>query len=272
MPDDKPTEKENPPDSKTGDNVRKNTLTERSQNDQFEKARRLGQDFTSMTELKVPSTADFQRANAPSTFGILDENGSIMASSNTISQLPESIRNERQIFKIGGESSVETCANPSPKVDATKVVETGKKLLESPHRWKGAMCNVFVDEVLRKSGVPLPWKVTENHSCTEMVKKLSHDRNFDLVWSRDQNDWDGAAETWKYFQVHDGDIAIWANKHLVHTGLLESAQNNESNILYAGASSATGANYKNTNYFVDSPTKGYGPPDYIFRYRGFQNQ
>lgn len=44
-------------------------------------------------------------------------------------------------------------------------------------------------------------------------------------------------KTWKYVQVHDCDIAIWANKHLVHTGLLESAQNNESNILYAGASS-----------------------------------
>lgn len=121
------------------------------------------------------------------------------------------------------------------------------------------------------AGVPPPWTKTEAHNCEAMVHKLSKDPRFDLTWQRD-GDLKTSRDLWKAFQVNDGDIAIWSNRYLTHTGILERADNNEKNIYYAGSSNEAGANYTDADYFVGSNTKGYGPPDYVFRYRGFRHQ
>jgi hypothetical protein len=270
--------KDKPPESdslleksqlKSGDNVQQNALTERSQNNQFETASKAGQDFTSMTELKVPSDSEIKQ-HEQSNFAILGDDGSELASSKIkLAQAGEGEDKARLRFHIGGDLSELSDAN-LVKVDSSKVIDGAQKAIADKSRWKGPMCNVFVDDVMRKAGVPLPWKVTENHSCQEMVKKLSLDPKFDLVWRLDKSNPKASGETWKSFGVQDGDIAIWSNEHLVHTGLLEEAINNRKNIFYAGSSNETGANYADMDYFVNSKVKGYGPPDYVFRYRGFK--
>ncbi|MBZ0188122.1 MAG: hypothetical protein K8F91_17875, partial [Candidatus Obscuribacterales bacterium] len=242
------------------------------QNIEYKEASQAGQDFTSMTELKVPIAQQVQDGAQQSSFALVDESGQELASSKTklAQNLDRSSGVNSARFEVGTLDDRPVPDN-MPSIESHKVIEAARNLITDKNRWKGPKCNIFVDESMRGAGVPLPWTKTEAHNCEAMVQKLSKDPRFDLTWQRD-GDLKTSRDLWKAFQVNDGDIAIWSNKYLTHTGILERADNNEKNIYYAGSSNEAGANYTDADYFVGSKTKGYGPPDYVFRYRGFRHQ
>jgi hypothetical protein len=135
-------------------------------------------------------------------------------------------------------------------------------------------CNIFLYDVMDKAGVPLPHGPHgERLTAANLDRALSHDPNFETVWQRN-----GEESTWnaergrfeKSFHAEDGDIAIWNNRYLEHTCLLEQTIDGTGNTYYAGRDTPSGLGHFNLQmWWVESRVKGYGAPDAVYRYKHF---
>ncbi len=93
-----------------------------------------------------------------------------------------------------------------------KLVDNGKKSpyaeTTGPHVPK---CNWFLNDVLKSSGIPVPWDANHPPDVHGMNKALSQDPHFDRVWTRDKDEstWKQNAKDFeKYCVPQDGDILI----------------------------------------------------------------
>lgn len=123
----------------------------------------------------------------------------------------------------------------------------------------------MVYDVMEKPGVPLPHgERGERLTAGQLDRAFSHDQNFEKIWARhqDENQWKRDAEQFlKTFRPQDGDMTIWNNRYLEHTGILEETLNGHGNTSYAGRETPSGAGHTNLDQFwITSPTKGYGAP------------
>jgi RHS repeat-associated protein len=143
--------------------------------------------------------------------------------------------------------------SPTLLIDPLGLEGFGGLILEAARALKGhhwtpgaKQCNVLVNTALVNSGAiksPLG-------SVSGIDQGLGKDPNFKCCFNK-------TSEDYTNFTPKDGDVAVWNNSKLIHTGIL-SAKGTQ---VYAG--SAKGYSEIPQLYFTDDPQ--YGPPDHIYR-------
>lgn len=133
-----------------------------------------------------------------------------------------------------------------------------------PERWRNEghlhKCNLYLDSVMRASGVDLPWHKDEIPSVHNMRLQLQeHPNDWEQVWPNGKTPYSAIKQ-------QAGDIALWDKKipgipHLDHCGILDGT----GGISYAGSDVYNGYAKSVLKYMTDSPAFGY--PTAIFRSR-----
>lgn len=168
-----------------------------------------------------------------------------------------------------------------PIVEAQSLIKQSEtKMLHhaaSPYALESApkgfpKCNIFLYDVMDRADIKLPLGAGHRRlTAHELNGALAKHQDFERVWCRDKNphNWENdRVEFLKTFRPQDGDIAIWDNQFLEHTGLLEETMDGTGNIYYAGRDTESGLGYFNLKgWFVQSHTQGYGAPDAVYRYK-----
>lgn len=151
---------------------------------------------------------------------------------------------------------------------AGKIADVAYKLgHEQPRRWQDApdgpgKCNIFLDTVLRSSGVKLPWAADKIPSVHTMRLQLEADKAHFDCYKFEPGRTDKAMQ-----QMQPGDIVIWDQTNhyqgldypLQHCGVM----GRDGIIHYAGSKETNGYNFRPLNDFTSSPF--YGSPIAVFR-------
>lgn len=149
-----------------------------------------------------------------------------------------------------------------------KVVLIAQVLGNEHKRWHNdisSKCHLFVDMVLRKAQIRLPWARDEHLDLYFMkLALLRHPREWRIVYYRTLGE---NSETFHArFVPQNGDIAIWDNRQVTLVGILEATFDRRGNILYllpGENGREAGFEYRSLDWLVLSDT--YGPPNLIVR-------
>lgn len=136
-------------------------------------------------------------------------------------------------------------------------------------------CNIFLYDVMDRAGVPLPHGANNSRlSVANLDAALAKDPNFEKVWCRSQKEETRDSERLRFessFRPLDGDCAIWNNRHMEHTCLLEETIDGTGNTYYAGSDTKTGFRYTPLReWWIESTVPGYGAPNAVYRYKHFE--
>jgi hypothetical protein len=171
--------------------------------------------------------------------------------------------------------SKETDINYVPKVEASKINQVEEKLSKDPHRFKvdakpeGPKCNLYLDCVMRDSGLPRPWADKGVPVCLDMQGQLERDPRYEEAWSTDYKDYKTSHEIWARFQQKPGDILLWNTTVVTHGAIADG----KGSLYYAGTGdkhSQNGCRHAESTFVTgtaERPTN-YGPPTKVFRYKG----
>lgn len=161
----------------------------------------------------------------------------------------------------------------TPEISADKVVAAAEKLFHNKEKYYSPVhgsgkCNVYVNDVMKESGMPRPWASGPIENCAGMMEMLGNDPRYDAPWKTDYSSDEAyqiSYKNWAVFNVQPGDIFIWNTNEATHIAIADGKKY----LYYAGSrkthSTAHSSIESYTGSYPDHETN-YGPPTAVFRY------